>query len=502
MSDNLALTGLNNRVWYVEGGVHPTRSPQLLSIGKFATDPSQKVGEAKRISAPDPNKFDSDVQVGTIKGAIERATLGIGVHSTVQKSIILGWKNKGCRVDIYALSGKCGNPQDFTEGGEKWTYFPDGQISGHGFEGFGAFSRDEDKETNETVDMTAESYFEFLYMKEERVGSTVTVRQIYTVDVYTGNACEGCPEPCDRVLATMAGASATPGTQPILLYSDDAGVTWSTDTISTLFSNEDIADGAVIGGDLVLISNTSNSIHWTDIELVYDGTNSWDETTTGFVAAKGPKAISSADARHTWIVGDGGYIYFCQNHKVSVSVQDAGVSTTQNLNAVHAFDAKNVLAVGNSNAVVYTVNGGDIWQTAIGPAVGVNLGACWMWDETTWFVGEGAGGTGKLWLTINSGKSWTEVGLPASYTRIDKIVFVEQSGAEGYVLARSGGMSYILRTITAGNEWVVLPQGKQATAINNSFLLDLATCSRYENTAYAAGLHSDASAGTIIKASA
>ena len=44
----------------------------------------------------------------------------------------------------------------------------------------------------------------------------------------TGNDCENCPEPCDRVLATMAGASATPGTQPTLLYSANGGETTST----------------------------------------------------------------------------------------------------------------------------------------------------------------------------------------------------------------------------------------------------------------------------------
>jgi photosystem II stability/assembly factor-like uncharacterized protein len=282
-----------------------------------------------------------------------------------------------------------------------------------------------------------------------------------------------------------------------LLYSDDSGTTWSQQTITPLYSNEDIADGEVIGGDIVYISNTANSLVWSDIELIYDGTNTWNEVTSGFVANKGPRQISSADARHTWIVGDGGYIYFASNVKIGVSVQDAGISTTQNLMSVHALNTKNVLTVGNSNAVVYTNDGGVTWKTAIGPAVGVNLGACWMWDATTWMVGEGAGGTGKLWLTLNSGKTWTQIGLPATYTRIDRIKFISE--AEGYISARSGGQSYILRTITGGNEWVVLPQGKQAVAVANSSLTDIAVCSRYSNTAFAAGLAAGAATGVIVR---
>lgn len=500
MTDLKALTAINNRVWYVEGGVHPTRSPQMLALGKFSTDPSQSIGEDTRITAPDPNSFDRDIQVGTVRGQEERATLAVAIRSTVQRDILLDWKNKRCRVDIFALSGKCGNPSDFTEGGEKWVYFPDGRISNHGFENYGAFGNDENNPVNSMVDMSSEEYYEFLYMKQEAIGASSTTREIYTVDVYTGNECENCPDPCDRVLATMAGASATPGTKPSLLYSADGGETFSAQDISTLFSNEDIADGVVIGGDIVYISNIANEIHWTDIELLYDKTNVWNQTNTGFVLGKGPRAISSADARHTWIVGDGGYIYFVKNHKVKVEVQDAGVATTQNLLSVNALSADYVLAVGNSNAVVYTSNGGVSWQSVTGPSVGVNLGACWMWDATTWFAGEGAGGNGKLWLTTNSGMTWSQVALPSTYLRIDKITFVSE--AEGYIAARTGGTSIILRTITAGNEWVTLPQGKRAVPVENAYLRDIAVCSKYANTVFAGGLADNGTAGVILKMTA
>lgn len=210
--------------------------------------------------------------------------------------------------------------------------------------------------------------------------------------------------------------------------------------------------------------------------------------------------MSGADVRHIWIVGNGGYVYFASNFKVGVTVQDAGVATTQNLNAVNAYDTKNVLAVGNSNAVLFTSNGGSIWETVTGPAVGVNLGACWMWNEDTWFVGEGAGGTGKLWLTTNSGVTWTQVGLPSTYTRIMDIEFVSE--AEGFLIGRSGGSSYVLRTITAGNEWTVLPQGKKGTPVNNSYLSHVRGCGKTANTAYAVGLASNGTAGIALKMSA
>ena len=500
MTDVTALTSLNQRVWYVEGGVHPTRSPVLFGMGKFSSDPSHSIGEDTKITAPDPNNFNQDIQVGTVPGSDERATLSIGARFTAQQDILMNWKNRKCRVDIFAMTGRCGNPQDFSEGGEKWVFFPDGRIGSHSFENFGAFGKDENSPTNGSVDMTAEDYWEFLKMNQEQVGAATTVREIWTVDVYKGNSCEDCPEPCDRVFATMAGASATPGTQPLLLFSSDGGETWSTQTITTLFSNETIAEGVPIGGDMVYISNTSNSIHYTNIEDVYLGVNTWLETTTGFVFNKGPNAITSADARHTWIAADGGYLYFVKNHKVKAEVQDAGVATTQHLQSINAYDSDNVLAVGNSNAVVYTTNMGTTWQSVTGPAVGVNLGACWMWDKNTWMVGEGAGGTGKLWLTTNQGYTWSQIGLPASYNRIYKIRFVSE--AEGYLIATNGSQGFVLRTITAGNEWDVVPQGKKSVAVDNAYLRDLATCSKYANTAFAAGLAHNGTAGIILKMSA
>ena len=501
MSEITALTGLNQRVWYIEGGVHPGRSPSMLPLSKIG-DPSHTIGEDTKVTAPDPNNFRRDIQVGTIEGSEERASFSLQTRYTGNRDTLLDWKNKKCRVDIFILSGRCGNPQDFSEGGEKWLYFPDGRISSHGFENLGGFGKDENSATNGSVDMTSEDYYELLKMNQEQIGSATTVRRIYTVDVYPGDTCEDCPNACDRVLATMAGSGATPGTQPVLLFSGDGGENWSTQTISSMFSNEVVADGVVIGGDIVYIGYTAPEMHYTGIEDLFVNTNTWSQTVTGFVAGKLLNAITSADARHSWIAADGGYIYFVKNHKVQAEVQDAGIATTQNLNAISAFDADSVLAVGNSAALVYTLNGGATWKsvTVAGAFAGVNLGACWMWSQDTWIVGEGAGGNGKVWLTTNSGYSWTAIGLPATYTRIYKIKFVSE--AEGYMIASDGSRSYVLRTITAGNEWDVMPQGKTSSYVNNTYLTDVDGCSKYSNTAYAAGLASNGTAGIILKMTA
>lgn len=499
MSTNQALTSMSQRVWYVEGGVHPSRMPKLLTLGKFSDDPTKSVGEETRISVPDPDNFGRDTQVGTMRGEEERATFSIAIRSTAQRSILQDWKNRRCSVDFFAVSGKCGNPQDFTEGGEKWVFFYDGKISSHSFENFGAFGLDENNPVNETVDLTADDYWEFLYLRQDKIGDNVTTREIYAIDVDAETDCDDCADAGKRVLMVMAGNSATPGTQPILLYSSDKGETFSQNTINQLFSNENVVGAEVIGGDYVILSNTANGLVWTKIDEVYEGVNQWNRVTSGFVTNKQPNAFSFANIRNAWVVGNGGYIYFMSNYKVGVEVQDAGVATTNHLRSVHALDTNNVLIVGDANTVVYSSNGGSTWESVIGPSVGVNLGTCWMWDQDTWFVGEGSGGTGKLWYTTNRGVTWVQKGLPALYDRIEKVVFV--SKAEGYLSAHAGGQSYILRTITGGYEWVVLPSGKRGTPVSNSRLNDIAVTKRYENLVYAAGLAQNTTNGIALRMS-
>jgi hypothetical protein len=75
---------------------------------------------------------------------------------------------------------------------------------------------------------------------------------------------------------------------------------------------------------------------------------------TGFVATKTPNAIFSAGRAFTWIVANGGYIYFSSDVTAGVTVQTAGSVTVQNLDGIHGTDELNITAVGASNAVLNT----------------------------------------------------------------------------------------------------------------------------------------------------
>lgn len=493
---NVAVHGLNIRLWAIPGGVHPYNAPQFLSLAKIGGDPSKSRGDSTRITAPDPNNFDSDIEIGRIPGSEERGSVTISRRYTTAAAQLMKWFHQGCRLDFLAAVGKCGNPQDLHRGGEKFVYFADGDPSTITLEGAGAYGRDETNVSGENMDMTFENFWEVFLLSSDKILNAYTTREVKTVDICDEGNCGDC-ETCQRLLATMVGTGATPGTQPTLIYSDDGGVTASTETIDTMFSTEEPDDAQCIGGDLVVITHDGNEIHYRNVDELFKGLGEWHQVDTGFVAGGNPNKMYSVDPRHTWIVGDGGYIYFSKNPRAGVSVLDAGVLTTQNLNYVHAFDSENVLVVGNSNVVLYSGNGGDTWRTVTGPAVGENLGICWMWDANTWFVGTGAGGSGVLYKTKDGGYTWDTVDIPVAANRFDEIIFASEM--EGFIACRVGGNAKILRTLTGGYEWWESPDSTKGSLELIDYVNDLAVCSFFENKLFAAGLADDGSAGVIIK---
>jgi photosystem II stability/assembly factor-like uncharacterized protein len=220
---------------------------------------------------------------------------------------------------------------------------------------------------------------------------------------------------------------------------------------------------------------------------------------TGFVATKGPRDIFSLGATLTWMVGEGGYIYFTSDPTSGVTVQDAGSLTTQNLNAVTGFDASNLVAVGDGNIVLVTRNGGATWAapTGGGPSFGVNLNAVAMRGKDEWWVGTAGG---RLFYTRDGGSTWTEKSFPGSGTGVVRDIQFPRPQV-GYLLHdTAGGLGRVLRSISGGFSWYVAPEGV-GSAPANQRLNQLATSKDEVNTVFAAGLATGGADGILLKGS-
>jgi len=493
------------RVWFIEDTANPGNTAVYQGLMKF-NDPSQGLGDVEKIEAPDPNGAGRFIEIDEIQGAEERVSFG--VMGRYPRSVVSDLKRiseKRCNLDIQAHLGRCRDPQDFTGGWEKIVFFEATKLTNYSTENFGALGSDEDAATNESADTSAKVWYERVRLNFAERATADTFNEVVSIDVCDDAECGDCDEPsdgCQVVFAVQLAAGNSPGLSPSVIYTDDGFTSDGVTFIDTLSSVQEPIDSECVGENFVVLSNDAGSLSYAPIADILLGTESWAEVTTGIEVGGEPNAIVSIGARSTWIVGDAGNIYFTADPTSGVTVQDAGVATSQNLADVDAYDADNVVAVGASNAVVVTTNGGNTWAAVTGPAAGVALTAVAMRSASIWFVGDA---NGAVWYTLNSGTTWFRQGLPAlDYIEIEDIKFATSS--VGVVAATiSGPAGRMLGTIDGGNSWYVLPEGTGAIpandAINQIGVCRKAAPSIAANNFYAGGLADDASDGIILKLS-
>lgn len=489
-----------SRVWLIENLAAPGHVPQYQGLMKIG-DPSWGRGDVTHVKVPSDVAYDEFEQAAEVKGQTDNPSFSLMGRYPMAISTMLNLTRRGCPMDVQAHLGKCRDPRDFNGGWDKVAIFERSYITNYAIENFGALGSDERGATNETGDLSARDWYEVTRLTFQEQAGTVVTREIISVDVCDRVLCGDCGETsdgCQKVLATQVASGATPGTSPAVVYSSDGGLTWAAVNISSLLGNENPSDSECVGGNFVVVSNTDEAIHYAKITDILLGTPTWNQMKTGFVFGQGPNAIVSADTDHTWMAADSGYIYFAADPTQSVSVQEAGNLTTQTLNDIDALDENIVVAVGNSNVVLATDNGGITWRLITGPIAGGNLYSVVIKDQYTWLVGSSVGGvTGGLWYTDDEGQTWTQITLPIAGARVDDIKFSTPS--VGYLSLRvTGSYARILRTVSGGQSWYVLPEGP-GTIPNNTRINQVAACSD-ANVVFGGGLASGGTDGIIVKA--
>lgn len=488
----------NSRVFTIQNRAGPPNAPTYQGQAR-ALGPSWGFGDRTPIREPDPNRYGAFRIIDAIKAERDLPTISIENRYQYTISEFLRLARIGCPIDLQVHIGQCQDPRDFNGGWDKVLVLEGADFSNWATGEMGALEQGEDAVVNETVDFNALDMFEIKQLALSELASTEVIGEVVAVAICDSVTCGVCgiaSAGCDKVFAITITQIGSPGLPAELIFSEDGGAVIGETNVSTLGATEDPTGMACVGTHLVVISNDSCSLHYALIAEVLDAIETWAEVATGFVCAAGaPNAIHSRGSRFTWIVGDGGHVYFSADITNGVSVQDAGVATSEDLQAVHAFDDLNVVAVGDNNAVIRTQNGGSTWTSITGPAVGVVLNTVWMRSDEEWFVGAA---NGRLYYTRDGGTSWTEKAFPGSGAgQVRHIVFATPT--VGYLshdtVAPAGRL---LRSIDGGNSWYVLPEGT-GTIPANDRLNSIAACGEDVNVVYAGGLADDATDGFLVK---
>lgn len=487
---NLAKSG-QFHVFIQVGGNSP-KYPYLyvgcMSLGGFQED----LGTGDPIYCPSPSvpgKFDI---VGTTSPPASLPTTDFTQHMRRDLAdFVWQFRKQKCKFNMFVKGSSCARPDDpddfesvIISALNDLTAFnmsPVNQLDGDGV-------------MDITGSFQMQAFDRFLPVSLGETADTETFSEaldgIYADTVQCGD-CGEASDGCQKAYVLTTTIAASPALASQVVHTTDGGNTWATDNINSLSTSAGNAL-AQVGNRIVVVSNVDLAHHHKIKASIDDGTASgWTKVSSGYVAAHGPNAIWSKNSNETYIAADGGYVYFMSNPTAAVTVLSDGSATTQNLNDIRGA-GQVVVAVGDSNAVLVSTNGGNTWATVTGPDVGVDLRTVEVVTSLIWWVGDDSG---NLYYTVNGGTSWTEATPDSSLTKIDKIRKVDDIVL--YFVAELSGSNRIYRSKDNGNTWHY-----QAPYVANLPAADhynfVAPCAGDYNTVLVGGLKTSPSTDGII----
>ncbi len=457
MATEVPVKRSSSRVFVTQFGNGPSRQPEYLGR---ATPGAITVpyGDVTRHTQPSDTAYGAFQTIAQTRGERGNASLTLNSRYVFSVSRFRELADMGCEIGITLHMGQCADPQDFDSGWDLMEAWDEALISSIDVDQLGALQEGDENLVSEDPSISAPEPYQIKPLNfAERAGTQVQ-NEVIAVSVCDAVSCGDCEDPSqgDRtVLATQLSSGGSPGLLAEVVYSEDAGGTWLDTLIDTLAANEEPDDATCVGTQYVVVSEDSLSHHYAPVADILDAAETWTEVTGGYNALGGPRAIFSLSARETWVVGAAGFIYLMTDPTAAVTVQDAGIATSEDLNDVHAFNSNVVVAVGENNAVVYTTDGGTTWQLVVGPSVGVVLNTVWVRSEREWLIGDAGG---QFWYTLDQGVNWTEKSFSGSGAgEVREIVFrTPRVGYMSHDTAVPAGR--IFRTVNGGFTWYILPE--------------------------------------------
>lgn len=483
-----------SRVFLQASGAGPGHAVEYLGLARVGGF-SESLGDVTPVRVPSRISYDRFDVIGETRGDAGLPTTSIVARFGLVNPIM----RMTCPGHLQCHFGKCQDPQDFNGGWDKIIAFEHFYLTSRSSDDLGALDSGENETISLTGEITARQLWEVDPLTLAARAGEEALLEVVDVVVSDYISCGECGYESDgvqRIFALVKGSgSGSPGLPAELLVSEDQGATWSQYDITTLTGTEQPSALAVVGVNVVVVSNGSGSLHFAPLSDL----SSWTEVTTGFVSAGKPNAIFSLSSTQTWIAADGGYIYFTTDPTQGVEVQADGSLSAENLNAIHAVDSRNLVAMGDNGAVLMTANGGNTWSLSDTSPTLNDITCCWMRTDYCWFAGDNAG---HLWYTRNGGVSWAELRFAgvAGTGSIGDIVFADHPDCPfGFLAHNTGTSGVIYRTLDGGQSWYALPEKAGVIPANDRIVsLSCGVGPSSPNFVVGGGLADDATSGIVI----
>ncbi len=487
-----------SRVFVIANGAGPANVPTYEGQAR-AMGPSWAFGDRTPIREPDPDRYGAFNIIDAIKAERELPQLTLENRYQYTLSTFLALGREGCPFDVQIHFGKCQDPRDFNGGWDKILALEEADLTNWSTNEMGALEQGQDANVLETIDMDGFDMYEIKQVGFSELGAAEVVQEVVDIVICDSISCGACGLPsdgCQVFFGIQLSAGASPGLPAEVIFSEDGGGTVGETNVTTMPAGVEPEAVACVGILLaVATEGTDDAIHTAPLADIIDGTETWARNAAGITGGNGVRALFNAGAAFTWGGGEAGIIYFWSDITAAAAIQDNANIGSLDYNAIHGLDDQVVVAVGNSNQIGRTVNGGDTWEALTGPNPGVNLTAVAVRGTEEYIVGDAGG---QLWYTLNGGTTWTEKTFTGSGSgSIEDISYANKM--VGYMSHTLAGAGRILRTIDGGNSWYVLPEGT-GTIPTNARINALDACTDDPNILYAGGAEVVGADGIVIKA--
>ena len=410
-------------------------------MGAFNIDGAvtQSRGESDEIKRPSDSQRNKWVTVGKVKKDIEPGTLTGNQPASQEMVDDWDWMHK----NNFELNVKLViHPDAAPQAVDSW----EGQIILHKCEitelgrgeNLNPRTGDDNAEINLTISLRFSDYSIVKKLTFAERAETAVARAVLAIKSRLVK--------WRRHIYVLTGATATSAPSAIAWSTDD-GDTWDSFEPAAL-NTDDAANDAAIVGDYLLICSQANESHlFARLRDIDAGDDTFVEV-AGYTATKGPNAIYPRSITGVLLAGQGGYIYKLRGVNRAPSIVHAGTLAAQNLNDIDGYKLT-VVAVGASNTVLASYDGGTSWELITGPAVGVALKCVKVMTDDLWYIGTA---NGKLFYTVDGGDNWTEIVVGDGIGSVNAIEFSDEiNGA--LVATTGGGAGVVYRTNNAGATW-------------------------------------------------
>lgn len=440
------------RVWLQEGIANPGVPYNYQGLCELQkTD--QNMGAKKPVWAPSASVRNRWDLVDAIVESPDLIKSGFMQHAN--RYLADRWvsvRERGVDFNLQVVFSNCARPDDISQWDAK-ILLGRTRLDKFGFPVFNPLEGSKNAIVDINGDFSSQSMTILTPMVFTQTGTVTAVAEIVDAFYYDQILQGDCGVPsdgCQKVYALQIANSGSPGLSSQLLYSQDGGYTWAALDIPTL-GGLSATRMAPMGLYCIVVSANQGAYHYAKFSDILAGTVNWTQITGGFTAGKSPRCITSRDPNTAWIGAQGGVVYLLNQVSQNVQVLTDGSLTSQDINDIHYY-GRTIVAVGNNNSLIYSINNGNSWASATGPVVGQNLSAVWCQSAISWFV---ATGNGQLWYTLNAGANWTRIQLDAGITSIDDLQMFDEN--VGYVAVEVSGAARVYRTTDGGNTWRYSP---------------------------------------------